>query len=87
MATRKKTGGRKKGSVNKQRPDVRALALGYTEECLRVLAGIMRDKDAPHVARVSATKELLDRGHGKSVQGVEVSGPDGNELVIRWQPS
>jgi hypothetical protein len=31
---------------------------------------------------VAAARELLDRGHGKAVQSVELSGPDGTPIPI-----
>ena len=46
--------------------DIRSLARVHTETCLKVLAGIMNEPTAPHVARVAATNSLLDRGWGKA---------------------
>lgn len=66
--------GRVRGVPNKATADVRALAQTYTLLALATLASIMRDKSAFDTARVSAAKELLDRGHGKSRQGVDVTG-------------
>ncbi len=40
----------------------------------QALDEIVEDKDAPAAARVSAASVLLDRGHGKAAQLVEVSG-------------
>ena len=53
--------------------DLREAAQGYSEEALSVLAGVMRDADAPSAAKVAAARELLDRGFGKAVQAVDVS--------------
>ena len=53
--------------------DLREAAQGYSEEALTVLAGVMRDADAPPAAKVAAARELLDRGFGKAVQAVDVS--------------
>lgn len=53
--------------------DLREAAQGYSEEALTVLAGVMRDAEAPHAARVAAVRELLDRGFGKAVQAVDVN--------------
>lgn len=64
--------GRPKGSRNKLN-----LALGnrlsdlareHTEVALRTLVSVMKDKKAPHAARVTAANSLLDRGYGKPVQ-------------------
>lgn len=48
--------------------DIRSLARSHTETAIRTLAGIMREKDAPAAARVSAANALLDRGWGKPDQ-------------------
>lgn len=53
--------------------DIRSLARSHTETAIRTLAGIMREKDAPHSARVAAAQVLLDRGWGKATQHVEVT--------------
>ena len=46
--------------------DIKSLARAHTETALRVLAGIMNERDAPHMARVTASNSLLDRGWGKA---------------------
>jgi len=48
--------------------DIRSLARSHTETAIKVLAGIMREPDAPAAARVSAAQVLLDRGWGKAPQ-------------------
>ena len=48
--------------------DIRSLARSYTQNAVRVLAGIMRTTDAPPAARVAAATALLDRGWGKPDQ-------------------
>jgi hypothetical protein len=50
--------------------DVQALALEESEASIRSLAAIRDDPTAPHMARVAADKELLDRGVGKPPQTV-----------------
>lgn len=74
MAIGKKTGGRQKGTPNKVTADVKEIAQAYGEEAVKALVEIVRDGEAPHAARVSAVKELLDRGYGKAKQAVEHSG-------------
>ena len=74
-----KLGGRPKGALSKTPRskaliDVKALAAAYTQDALDVLSDIMRDAEAPPAARVAAARELLDRGHGRPAQAVEVSG-------------
>ena len=62
--------------------EIKSLARSHTKSALNVLAGIMNETTAPHAARVSAAKELLDRGWGKAVQAMEHSGKDGESLSI-----
>ncbi|SEJ55818.1 hypothetical protein [Frateuria terrea] len=66
-----KTGGRKPGSRNKATADVKAAAQEYGEEAVCMLAQIMRGAEMPPAARVSAAKELLDRGYGKAPQTID----------------
>jgi hypothetical protein len=49
---------------------VKALAREHTSEALDTLAKIMLDPKAPHAARVSACRELLDRGYGRPESSV-----------------
>ena len=46
--------------------DLRSLARGHTELCIKVLAGIVSQEAVPPAARVSAAGILLDRGWGKA---------------------
>jgi hypothetical protein len=66
--------GRKPGSRNKVTADIKELAQSYGQDGLEVLVKIMRDKDAPHAARVAAVKEIFDRGYGKAKQEMEHTG-------------
>jgi hypothetical protein len=75
-------GGRKPGSLNKATADVRAAAQQYTEEAVKTLATAMRAAKAPWNARVTAAIALLDRGHGKPKQSVDVSGALSLEQLI-----
>lgn len=67
-----RVGGRKKGTPNKATADVKAAAQHYTTQALTVLAEIMNSPEHPAAARVSAANVLLDRGHGKPSQAVEL---------------
>jgi CheY-like chemotaxis protein len=49
---------------------VNKLAQQYTEEAIEKLADIMRNGEDRQA--ISASKELLDRGHGKTPQAVTV---------------
>ena len=66
-----KSPGRPKGAKNKQTLDVKELARDYTEEAILALATVMRGGEA--AAKVSAAKELLDRGHGKAKQTLDAN--------------
>jgi hypothetical protein len=48
--------------------DLRSLARGHTELCIKVLAGMLSQEAVPAAARVSAAAILLDRGWGKPPQ-------------------
>lgn len=63
--------GRPKGSMNKATADVKAAAQEYTQDALEVLAQIMKAGES-ETARVAAANSLLDRGHGKPKQSMEV---------------
>lgn len=76
-----KTGGRKPGSANKITADVKEAAQAFTTDAINVLAAIMRGDDQPAAARVSAASAILDRGHGKPKQAVELDG-DLNVAVL-----
>ena len=85
MAKGKKTGGRVAGTPNKATADLKALAGEYTQEAIAELARLATGAES-ETARVSAIKELLDRGHGKPAQSVEVGGKDGGpvKMVVEW---
>ena len=48
--------------------DLRSLARGHTNLCIKVLAGIVSQEASPAAARVSAAGILLDRGWGRAAQ-------------------
>lgn len=67
-----KTGGREKGTPNKATASLKEAAQVYTEGALMVLVNVMQDETQPAAARISAATAILDRGHGKPTQAVEV---------------
>lgn len=77
--------GRKVGAVTKATADVKALAGEYTEAALAEL-GRLATTAQSEAARVAACNSLLDRGHGKPAQAVEVGGKDGGpvKMVVEW---
>jgi hypothetical protein len=52
---------------------VRTAARALTQEAVDTLAAVMRDGRAPPTARISAAVALLDRGHGRPSQAVELN--------------
>jgi hypothetical protein len=53
----------------KRKPaDLRSLARGHTEQCIKVLAGMLSQEAVPAATRVSAAGILLDRGWGRAAQ-------------------
>jgi hypothetical protein len=53
---------------------VRKLARKHTAAAVATLAEVMLNPDEKGAARVAAAKELLDRGHGKAPQTMEIDG-------------
>jgi hypothetical protein len=79
--------GRVKGVPNKSTKDIKALAQVHTPAALKTLVSIMGASESD-AARVSAAKELLDRGYGKSPQPQTGEGGTGPmKLELSWQPS
>lgn len=65
---------------NKANASLRAYAGEYTIEAIDGLIAIARNVAMPPQARVSAWREVLDRGHGKPPQAI--TDPDGNALTV-----
>jgi hypothetical protein len=65
--------GRPKGALNKATADVKIAAQAYTDRALKTLASIM-DNSESDTARVAAANSILDRGHGKPKQSMDVDG-------------
>jgi hypothetical protein len=63
--------GRPKGAVNKATADIREAAQAYTDRALAVLVDVMANGDSA-AARVAAANAVLDRGHGKPRQSMDV---------------
>ena len=53
--------------------DLRVAARELTPNALRTLEAINDDETAPPAARISAAKEILDRGWGKPKESLDVS--------------
>jgi hypothetical protein len=67
-------------------PDLREAAKALTLEAVNALAEVMRSGASEH-ARVAAATAILDRGHGKAVQGLRLGGDADappSQHVVRW---
>ena len=85
MAHGVKTGGRQAGTPNKATASVREAAQQYTDEALKTLVEVMGDETAPPAARVAAANSLLDRGHGKPRQELDVDHKgDLTHLIVKF---
>ena len=58
--------GRKAGVPNKSTAHMRELAGKHAGEAIATLVDIMTDTANPAAARVSASKEIIERGYGKT---------------------
>lgn len=84
LAKRKKTGGRLKGTPNKQKKfELGATARHYGLRALATIVEILDDEDAPPTVRLQAANDILDRGFGKAKQIQEITGTDGGEIQSR----
>ena len=83
MAKSKTSGqGRPKGVPNKATSEIKALAQAYGPDAIAKLWSLAESADGDS-AKVSAIKELLDRGYGKSPQAVDL-GVSG-KVTIGWE--
>lgn len=80
MPLGKKFGGRVKGTPNKNTEKVARLARKHGLEAIRELYRLMTTA-AEKAVRVSAARELLDRGYGKATQ--PVGGDAANPIHIK----
>ncbi len=62
----------------------RLLFRKHAKEAVQTLLAVMRQKKS-HTARVSAARELLDRGYGRPPQGVELSNKQGEVFRTEQQ--
>jgi hypothetical protein len=64
--------GRPKASLNRATRSLKDLAQEFTAESIRGAISIMRSRKASNSARLEAIKIILDRGHGKPRQEMDV---------------
>ncbi len=76
-----KTGGRKKGVLNKSTQDIKSLASVYGPSVIIELARLATEA-VNEQTRVSACKEILDRVYGKASQVIEHGGKHGSPIEL-----
>lgn len=64
--------GRPVGAVSQERKALRDLAQAHTESAVHALASLCSDEAQPGAVRVAAATALLDRGHGRPSQSLEI---------------
>lgn len=67
--------GRKAGTPNRITIELKQLANEYTEEAIQVFVDVMRNPETPAAVKIAAADKLLDRGHGRPAQSVEIDEP------------
>jgi hypothetical protein len=78
-----KTGGREAGTPNKATADVRALAQEHGSWAIGELVRLAKTSGLD-TARIAALKELLDRGYGRSVQGIATDPQQPMLIRFEW---
>ena len=72
MAKGQKTGGRRKGTPNRATAEIKAAFQQHGDELVDALLALTKSDDER--VRLGAIQACLDRGWGKAVQGLEISG-------------
>lgn len=70
------------GGVSKEIEACRALARAACPDILARLIAMVKDPLTPQKEMIAASNILLDRGMGKAIQGVELTGAEGKDLAI-----
>ncbi|MGM4891252.1 hypothetical protein [Tardiphaga sp. 839_C3_N1_4] len=76
MAKGNKTGGRRKGTLNKATQEITTLARAHVPAALQELGRLATEAQS-ETARVSAIGMILDRAYGKPSQAIQHSGSVG----------
>ncbi len=66
--------------------ELRDLAREHTVEAVETLVSVIRDPAAPHAARVTAAREILDRGFGRPSQEVAVQAELNGAVAVEARP-
>ena len=81
MATGRKTGGRRKGTPNKNTASLKELASKHGPEAIKEIRAIAKTAENEQT-RLAAWRELLDRGFGKPAQYNEIGTGEGLRLIV-----
>jgi hypothetical protein len=73
--------GRRQGQVSQAKRDIAERAREHGDAALNVLIKIAKDDQQPAAARVGAANAILDRGYGKPMQAVEMTGANGGPIL------
>lgn len=85
MGGRRPGAGRPLGSPNKLTRPLKELAALHSEDCIAVLVELRDHAEAEQV-RLAAATALLDRGHGKPRQEVDVTQNEGLRVYVYGKP-
>jgi hypothetical protein len=78
--------GRPPGVPNRLTRPLRELAALHSEDCIAVLVELRDHAEAEQV-RLAAANSLLDRGHGRPRQEVDVTQNEGLRVFVYGKPS
>ena len=73
--------GRPLGSPNKLTRPLKELAALHSEDCIAVLVELRDHAEAEHV-RLAAANALLDRGHGRPRQAIDMHADDSLTIIV-----
>jgi len=80
MATGRKTGGRRKGTVNQVTTEIRAAFQLHGDELVQALLKLTQSDDER--VRLAAITAALDRGWGKPAQALQIKGDPDSPVIF-----
>lgn len=66
--------------------ELRELAREHTSEAIETLISVMRDKSAPPASRVTAAREVLDRGYGRPAMELALDASLNTQIDVEARP-
>lgn len=76
--------GRKLGGHNRSTAEMRNTARMFTDLALQTLGRALEDKRIGMNTKITAAKELLDRGHGKAPQQIDADVNFKGKVAFSW---